>query len=94
MSPIPLHDQLAAIERELSELDFDGAHERVRLAEAELEQVPDSRGAGAAHLEQVPDSRGAEWTADTTVAAWAAVARETTLEHTSTDSTTTTKGNS
>lgn len=39
MSPIPLHDQLAAIERELSELDFDGAHERVRLAEAELARL-------------------------------------------------------
>ena len=39
MSPIPLHDQLAAIERELSELDFDGAHERIRLAEAELARL-------------------------------------------------------
>ncbi|HMN76703.1 MAG TPA: hypothetical protein PKC97_11600 [Burkholderiaceae bacterium] len=36
----PLHEQLAAAERELASLDFDGARERVRHAEAEARTYP------------------------------------------------------
>lgn len=40
MNTTPLHDQLAAIERELASLDIDGARERVRSAEAAFANTP------------------------------------------------------
>ena len=55
MTTTPLHEQLTAIERELAGLDFDGAHDRVRRAKADLAQLEGRPyDLGSVHLKSPP----------------------------------------